>query len=456
MNKPKITRKIILRPTGSTEEIDHAYSYIRNGMEIQSQMMNMCISAMYTAKLSHMDSDDYKKMLLQYGRTPNSKLKSAYARLDMDKYPTGLHTASDVLNECKKCFKTACNNGLLYGKISLPTFKQDMPLIVRSEFVSVMGTKMKAPGKPRKNGFYHDYANLDELKTALFNDNNPKIHLYFTNNIKYDVEFGAIRRSHEIRSIFDKIFEGEYKICDSSIGINKRNNKKIELNLVLEIPIRQNTLDTSVCVGVDLGMAYPAVCALNNNLYESIFIGSYDELTRQRIKIQSERRRIKESLAKTTGGHGREKKLRHLKTISVSERNYVRTYNHYVSRKIIEFAIKNHAAYINLESLHNIGKEEKNSFVLRNWSYYELQSFIIYKAKNEGITVRFIDPAFTSQRCSVCGQLGSRISQADFNCNNSSCKSHIIYEKGINADFNAARNISMSESFVKGDDIRLT
>jgi IS605 OrfB family transposase len=456
MNKTVITRKIILKPTGSTEEMNHAYSYIRNGMEIQSQMMNMCISAMYTAKLSHISSDDYKEMLAEYGRVPNSKLKSAYAGLRMEKYPTGLHTASDVLNACKKRFKTACDNGLLYGKISLSTFRQDTPLFVRSEFISVMGTKMKSPGKPRKNGFYHDYKNSDELKTALFNDNNPKIHLCFTNNIKFDVEFGSIRRSHETRSLFDKIFEGNYKICDSSIGINKRNNKKIELNLVLEIPVRQNTLDTSVCVGVDLGMAYPAVGALNNDLYESIFIGSYDELARQRVKIQSERRRIKESLTKTTGGHGRIKKLRHLKTISVSERNYVRTYNHYVSRKIIEFALKNNAAYINLENLQNIGKEEKNSFVLRNWSYYELQSFIIYKAKHNGIAVRFIDPAYTSQRCSVCGQLGKRISQTTFSCNNPLCKSYSIYEKGINADFNAARNISMSESFVKGDDLRLT
>ncbi|RHW66437.1 hypothetical protein DZC34_02565 [Clostridium botulinum] len=41
--------------------------------------------------------------------------------------------------------------------------------------------------------------------------------------------------------------------------------------------------------------------------------------------------------------------------------------------------------------------------MLRNWSYYQLQNFIEYKAERVGIKVKYIDPYHTSQTCSECG-----------------------------------------------------
>lgn len=71
-----------------------------------------------------------------------------------------------------------------------------------------------------------------------------------------------------------------------------------------------------------------------------------------------------------------------------------------VSSRIIKFALKHNAKYINLECLkgYNINKK-----ILRNWSYYELQQMITYKANKYGIIVRKINPCFTSQVCSECG-----------------------------------------------------
>ncbi len=90
-------------------------------------------------------------------------------------------------------------------------------------------------------------------------------------------------------------------------------------------------------------------------------------------------------------------------------------------------------------------KEGFDNRLLNAWSYYELQTMIKYKAEREGIRVRFIDPAFTSQTCSHCGHVDkeNRKSQAKFECTECGFE--------LNADHNAAINIARSTKFVKED-----
>ena len=68
---------------------------------------------------------------------------------------------------------------------------------------------------------------------------------------------------------------------------------------------------------------------------------------------------------------------------------------------------------------------------------------IKYKAEREGIEVRFINPAYTSQTCSKCGHVhrDNRQTQSQFKC----------VECGfeLNADHNASINIARSTEFVK-------
>ena len=73
-----ITRKLTLYPQGDKAEVDRVYKYLRDGMEVQSQMMNMCISAMYTAKLRKASKEELKEISHQYSHIPTSKKGSAY------------------------------------------------------------------------------------------------------------------------------------------------------------------------------------------------------------------------------------------------------------------------------------------------------------------------------------------------------------------------------------------
>jgi len=201
-------------------------------------------------------------------------------------------------------------------------------------------------------------------------------------------------------------------------------------------------LDPSVSVGVDLGIAIPAVCAVSNSP-ERAYIGDRDDFLRIRMHLQSAKRRLQRNLRSTKGGHGRRKKLAPLERVEGKERNFVRQYNHMVSSRVVDFALKARAATIKLEYLEGYGSENRSSFILRNWSYYELQTYIEYKAKRYGIKVLKIDPYHTSQTCSACAHYeeGQRQDQATFVCK--SCGER------LNADYNAARNIARSTKIVE-------
>ena len=64
---------------------------------------------------------------------------------------------------------------------------------------------------------------------------------------------------------------------------------------------------------------------------------------------------------------------------------------------------------IKLERLQNIRSttrtSRKNNHSLHTWSFYRLATFIEYKAKLAGIKVEYVDPAYTSQICPICGSV---------------------------------------------------
>ena len=139
-------------------------------------------------------------------------------------------------------------------------------------------------------------------------------------------------------------------------------------------------------------------------------------------------------------GKGRAKKIKALEALRDKEANFRKTFQHKISKDIIEFAKQNNAGQINLELLSL--KDSKNSFILQNWGYYQLQQMIEYKAERESIEVKYVDPYHTSQTCSNCGHYeeGQRETQEKFICK--SCGF------SANADYNASRNIAMSTKYI--------
>ena len=422
-----LTRKIQLFPVGDKDEVDRVYKYLRDGIFNQNKAMNQYMSALYISAIQDISKEDRKELNQLYQRISTSKKGSAYAKDIV--LPKGLPAAGTLGKAVKQDFSKACKDGLLYGKISLPTYRKDNPLLIHVDYVRLRSTNPHAD-----NGIYHNYESHTEFLDHLYSKD-LDIFLKFANGITFKMILGNPHKSAALRSELQQIFEENYKVCGSSIQID---GKKIILNMSMEIQKQEFELDENTVVGVDLGLAIPAVCALNNNDYIRLSIGSKDDFLRIRTQLQSQKRRMQKSLASTSGGHGRDKKLKALNRYRDRERNFVKTYNHYVSKNIVKFAFENNAKYINIEDLSGFNS---NQFILRNWSFYELQQFITYKAAKYGIEVRKINPYRTSQTCSCCGhwEEGQRIDQSHFKCK--ACGAE------MNADFNASRNIAMSTDF---------
>ena len=421
-----LTRKIQLYPCGDKEEINRVYKYIREGMFAQNKAMNQYMSALYISAVEDVSKDDRKELNRLYGRISTSKKGSAYAK-DIE-FSKGLKLGT-FAQAVRQDFSKSCKDGLLCGKVSLPTYKKDNPLLIDSDYVRLQRTN------PHNNfGMYHNYKSHTDFLEHLYSKD-LEVFIKFANNITFKMVFGNPHKSGALRNEIQQIFEENYTVCGSSIQID---GTKIILNLSMEIPKQELELDENTIVGVDLGLNIPAVCGLNNNDYIRQFIGSKDDFLRVRTKSQAQRRRLQKSLIMASGGHGRKKKLKAIDRLSDKERNFVKTYNHKVSRKVVDFAVKNKAKYINIEDLSSYNSSK---FILRNWSFYELQQFITYKANKYGIEVRKVNTYHTSQICSCCGhwEEGQRIDQSHFKCK--SCGAE------LNADFNASRNIAMSTDF---------
>ncbi len=260
---------------------------------------------------------------------------------------------------------------------------------------------------------------------------------------KHDFHFRYGRDRSNNRVIIERILAGQYKLCDSSFSLD---DKKAFFLCVVEMPDERPPLDPDTIVGVDLGIKVPAYLAINSSPAR-LAIGSADDFLRQRLRIQAQRTELQRDLKFAGGGKGRAKKLKRMESLKKRERNLVKTMNHRISKEVVAFALRQNAGKIQMEDLSGFGRSgessRKEKFFLRNWSYYELQQQIQYKARRAGVDVFFIDPAYTSQTCAECKKAGEYDPfAAIFRCQNPECKWH---GKEMHGDYNAALNIARIE-----------
>lgn len=163
-------------------------------------------------------------------------------------------------------------------------------------------------------------------------------------------------------------------------------------------------------LGVDLGVANIAVDSDGNV--------SQGKAVKQ---VRYRHRQLRTKLQKK-GTHAAHRRLRKL---SGRERRFATWGNHNTSKRLVEKAkgtAPRRQPGIALEELGDIRERvtvrRSQRSTLHSWSFFQLRSFIEYKARRLGVAVKAVDPHNTSRTCPCCGHVAkaNRKTQDKFLC----------------------------------------
>lgn len=213
-------------------------------------------------------------------------------------------------------------------------------------------------------------------------------------------------------------------------------DNKIVAQIVYEVAEPGYTDDGNV-MGVDLGIKCPAVSYISDGSVKFYGNGRKNKYMRRHYKY------LRKKL-------GKAKKTDAIKRINNKEQRIMKDIDHKLSREIVNTATAHGVSVIKMEQLANIRSttrtSRKNNHSLHTWSFYRLAQFIEYKAKLAGIKVEYVNPAYTSQKYPVCGNV-HHANDRKYICK---CGFH------THRDILGAMNIRNSTEYVGDSNIRHT
>ena len=204
-----------------------------------------------------------------------------------------------------------------------------------------------------------------------------------------------------------KVLKDFESVSDSSIIVHKN-----ELYLRLVFKTKEKVNKSNNALGIDIGIAKPIVCSDGKQFGSGAYI--------KHKKIEFGKKRARNQKLKDQ--------------ITQKQSNWTNDLNHKLSRELIDYCLQQGIDVLGLEALKG-GHLANKRFRRYTWAFKDLLNKITYKARDAGLKVVEVDPAYTSQRCHKCGSISkeNRQSQSLYNCGKCTLIS--------NADLNAAKNI---------------
>jgi len=237
---------------------------------------------------------------------------------------------------------------------------------------------------------------------------------------------GISKRYHELLNvpeIYKNIVEN-WNFKMATLCYSKKT-QQFWLNLVFENPKEITPIkiqSSQEIVGIDRGLYHIAVTS--------------DKQFFSAQKVREIRRKYL-YVKKTLQQKGTQSAKRKLKKISGKEKRFMKDVNHCITKKIA--GNPQYKMFV-LEKLTNIRNKRKGNVLnklLSNWSFYQFEQFLKYKAEALGKQVVYIDPHYTSQKCSKCGNTNKESrKKSQYKCIKCGFQEH--------ADINAAINIKIN------------
>ncbi len=354
--------------------------------------------------------------MAEYINTVNSLVSDATNGISISKYTTadvkaGLPSA--LINQCIRDAKSIIKK---YNKACRATERKNAKLAKQGKNITITAT-------------------LPVLKRPCCYINNQNF------KIKGDyIEFPVMVNGKSKRlSVKTKMSDNQKSVfANSKLGTMRivYKNNKIVAQVVYETvePTHDNEGDV---MGVDLGIKCPAVSYISDGSVKFYGNGRKNKYMRRHYK------NLRKKLQKA-------KHLEAVERVNNKEQRIMKDIDHKLSHDIIETAVAHDVKSIKLERLANIRSttrtSRKNNHSLHTWSFYRLAQYIEYKAKLAGIKVEYVNPAYTSQTCPVCGHV-HHANDRSYTCK---CGFH------IHRDLLGAMNICNSTEYVGDNNIRHT
>ncbi len=386
--------------------------------------MNLQYQELMRKQTGKQEFGEFKKDKELYGKTFGAWLENR-----MNEYMDGI-LSSNVAQTRQFVTSKANFNPIhiLKGEKTLTTFKDDIPIFIH-------------------NGSYKLYQTEN-------NDYNVEIGLFNREKQKElgckRINFKFINPDGNCKATLNKLISKEWKQGGGQIVYNKRKKKWMFI-MSFSFEPKPKELDEHKIMGVDLGIVNVATMSIYNeniNCYERMNWKEQKidgaELIKYRQKTEARRKEL--SIASKWAsenkiGHGYKQRMSDANKVGDKYERFRDTYNHKVSRYIVDLAVKYECGIIQMENLSGFSEQQTES-LLKNWSYYDLQTKVKYKAEEKGIKFILIDPRYTSKRCSKCGCIHNdnrdcKTNQSKFKC------VECGYEE--NADINASKNIAIRD-----------
>lgn len=170
--------------------------------------------------------------------------------------------------------------------------------------------------------------------------------------------------------------------------------------------VEPDLIDVQGVLGVDLGVVNLAVDSDGE-------VHSASHINHVRFRHRRLRARLQ--------AKGTRRAKRKLKQLSGKEQRFAKDTNHRLSKQLVTKA-KDTRRAIALEDLGGIRERvtvrRHQRATLHSWAFFQLRTFVEYKARLAGVPVVLVNPRNTSRTCPVCGHIdkANRKSQSHFSC----------------------------------------
>lgn len=440
-SKFEVSPKQLFIQSGSVEKLDKKRLDVQSELlKLQSRTykaMNKTSIQYYMARL-----DEYNFEVENKRKRTKEEIREKYgydsidgkinriATDELSDYYSGM--ASQAVSYVTGNFKTANgdkkkSNLIINGEARLPCYGENTQCIFK-------GTQFNVAYDEAQREYYIDFSLFSQPKNK---------ELGFKNGTRFRLL--AVKPDKSTQAILNRCMSKDYKQGSLTLAMNKKGKWIVNLTYTFD-KVKTIELDQNKSMGIDLGMVNVAVCSIFDKSDGSwdrnhIFING-DELNEHRKRLEKRVKNMQKSSAwasENKTGHGRKQRCNDSYKIADRYAKFKDTYNHKVSKYIVDTALKNNISLIQMEDLTGI-KNIKDSKFLRSWAYYDLQQKIQYKAEREGIKVVKINPKNTSKRCSRCGCIDTQNRDGKKNQSLFKC---ITCGHEENADVNASKNIAI-------------